>query len=208
MFNPMGSKIDKAAEDMKFLLDRGYNRTRVLDMVTDRYHLGKDQRNHLERFVFSQEGVEKRKNKLVSLDEIEKEKIVVDGYNILITMEAYLQDEKLIRGMDGLTRDNCRVFSNYCFDEETEEAVDEILSILKKASPSYVLFVFDSQISKSGELSAFVRKRIKYHGLQGDARAVKNADREIKELNWVTVSSDRIIVDHVDKVLDLFSFLK
>lgn len=204
----MTSKIDKASEDMKFLLDRGYNRSRVLDLVTDRYLLNLDQKNHLQRMVFSQEDIEKRKNKLLSLKQAREKKIVVDGYNLLITMEAYLQDKKLIRGMDGLMRDNSQVFSNYSFDQKTKEAVDEILSLFQKIDPSYVLFIFDSQISKSGELCSYVREKIKDYGLKGDARTAKNADKEIKDLNWVTVSSDRAIIDKVDEILDLFSSLR
>jgi len=195
--------LDKASQDLKYLLDRNYTRTTAINLVVNRYKLSEKNRNLLHRYVFPEKEIRAHRKKLCPLRRMRGKKIVIDGYNVLITVEAVLEGKDAILGMDGILRDVKGIFSKYKFDKNSEKATDKILEKLKKFSPSFTLFIFDSQISKSGELAAFVRERMEEHGLTGDAITSPHADKEIKKLNCITLSSDSIIIENVDRVIDL-----
>ncbi len=195
--------IDDAAKDLKYLLDRGYNRKTSLDFISGRYQLKKQEKNLLYRYVFSDEEIIRHKYKLIPLNEIRNKKLVVDAYNVLITVEAIADKEKLIEGMDGFLRDFRGVFSSYRFSEKTETALDEILRLLIGYKPEDVLFIFDSQISKSGELAGYTRGRLGDFDIGGDAKTSDSADKEIIELNRITATTDTVIIENVDRVVDI-----
>jgi len=195
--------LDKASQDLKYLLDRGYNRTTSLNLVVNRYKLSPKHRNLLQRYVFPEKEIRSHRKRLCPPSRIRGKKVAVDGYNVLVTVEAVLEDKDTILGMDGVLRDVKGIFSKYKFTKDTKLAIDKILEKLREYKPSFTLFIFDSQISRSGELVAFVRERLKEHNLAGDARTSPNADREIKKLNWITLTSDSVIIENVDRVVDL-----
>ncbi len=195
--------IDKASQDLKYLLDRDYKRTTALNLVADRYSLTEKERNLLHRYVFSEKEIRRHRKKLCPLSRMRGKRIVIDGYNVLITVEAVLEGRDIVLGMDGILRDVKGIFSRYKFNKNSKIAIDKILEKLKEFTPGFILFIFDSQVSKSGELAAFVRGRLEEYRLNGDARTSPNADKEIKKLNYITLTSDSIIIENVDRISDL-----
>ncbi|RLI54237.1 MAG: DUF434 domain-containing protein, partial [Candidatus Thorarchaeota archaeon] len=99
------SVIKKAAQDLKYLLDRGYNKKTSLNLVVNRYKLNENQRNFLQRYVFSERDIQMHRSRLLSIEKISGRYIVIDGYNVLVTVEAILNKRNLVRGMDGFLRD-------------------------------------------------------------------------------------------------------
>ncbi|MEA1924662.1 MAG: DUF434 domain-containing protein [Candidatus Altiarchaeota archaeon] len=200
--------VQKASEDMKYLLDRGYNRDTSLNLAVNRYHLDMRERNYLRRYVFSENEIRLHKSKLISIIEINGEKIVVDGFNVLITVDAVLKERNLVEGMDCILRDTSMVFSNYRFNSDTIKALDALMTLFLKYNPEEVFFVFDSQISRSGELSSYVREKMGDIGISGGASTAKSADKKIIELNHITASSDSHIIESVNQIVDLSREIK
>jgi len=195
--------VQKAAEDMKYLLDRGYNRNTSLNLTVNRYHLNMRERNYLRRYVFSEKEIQAHKSKLIPITEIRCEKVVVDGFNVLISVDAVLKKRNLVESMDCILRDTSMVFSNYRFDSDTKKTLDALVTLFLKYGPEGVFFVFDSQISRSGELSSYVREKMWEAGISGDASTAKSADKKIIELNHITASSDSHIIESVNQIVDL-----
>ncbi len=198
----------KAAHDLKYLLDRGYNKKTSLNLVVNHYKLGEKQRNFLQRYVFSEGDITLHRSKLIPIEKIAGRDVVLDGYNVLVTAEAVLNKKELVGGMDGFLRDTSAVFSRYRFDKNTKKALKEIISLLKKYRPRSAVFIFDSQISHSGELASYVRHKLTESGLKGDALISRSADRDIVDLNRITMTSDSIIIERVDLVVDVGSALQ
>lgn len=199
------STMKKAEQDFKFLLDRGYKRKSALNFVVAHYGLGRKEKNFLLRRVFSREEIREHKKKLISLSASKNKKVAIDTYNVLITVGTILAGNKrlLVKGMDGFLRDAKGIFSNYKFNEKTERALKEILGVLQKYHPKYLLFVLDSQISRSGELADYIRKQLKKFKLEGEAKTKRSADSFLVKKNWITSTSDTAIIEKVDKVIDI-----
>jgi hypothetical protein len=171
--------------------------------VGDKYQLSKEERLILYRGFFGDSTIEKHKRKLLSPSEIRGERIAIDGYNVLITVESMLSDRPLLLCKDGVIRDISGIYGKHKFTKTTRKAIELILAFLKRYKPSEVCFFFDAQVSKSGELAALIRKSLKEAGIIGDAKAVKQADSEALRYSDIVATSDSVSIDYARKVIDI-----
>ncbi|MBF4475692.1 DUF434 domain-containing protein [Methanobacterium formicicum] len=201
--------LTEAKKDFQYLLERGFPRTGALEYVGNHYLLGEMERNYLNRTVFPRAKIESRKDKLILLADIEGKDVLLDGYNVLITVETMLQgvDELVVNCDDGVIRDVKAVFGKYKKNENTAPALNSIISLLKIFKPKNVLFFFDSPVSLSGELARATREILESQGVPGDAQTSENVDKTLIDLSYklggVVATSDGIIMDKVDLVLDV-----
>lgn len=199
--------LRKGAEDFRYLLGRGYPRKNSLELIGNRYSLTKDGRELLHRGVFSPGDAARRKERLVTMERVKDADLAVDGHNVLITVEAALCQKPLIAADDGLIRDISGVSSAYKMRDVTLMAVDILLEMLKRFHPTRVLFLFDSPISKSGDLASYVADRLRATGLSGEARAVKVPETILVGHHGIVATSDSAIIDRVEKVVDLAGYV-
>lgn len=196
--------FEKAADDIRYLLDRGYPQKGAVGFVCAHYRLDEESRYLLSRTVLSHEVAEKRRAKFLPCDKIEGNSIIIDGYNIIIGLESIL-DKKAYLCDDGVIRDIKGISRNYKVFENTETAIELILQFLKENNPSCVCFLLDSQISKSGLLAGALREKISDFGLKGDARASKHVDYDLKSSKYIVASSDGVIIDEAENVVNFLS---
>ena len=199
--------IQKAAEDLRFLLTRRYPRKAALELVGNRYSLTADQRHLLHRGVFADVDARLRCSKRISIRNLRQKKLAIDGYNVLITVEAALSGRPLVLADDGFVRDISGLSGNFRKSRKTGEALQGLFDALKKWRPQHTLFLFDAPISKSGRLAQEVRERLKEAGLAGDAMAVPVPERILLGFQGVVATSDTAIIDRSQEVLDLAGYL-
>ncbi len=192
----------KALKDIYFLLNKGYKKDSAVKFVSDHYNLTKEERYKLMRTVFSREEIERTERKKCDIGSIGGKPLAVDGYNVLITTESVLENTAFLC-FDGVMRDTRGIFQKYKFDERSNEALEKIFSLLEKYSPQEVLFFFDVQMSKSGEMCSLVRKNLEKHNLKGDAQAVKNVDYTLKKLQMLTATNDSVIIKDLERFVDI-----
>ncbi len=195
--------LRKGAEDFRYLLGRGYPRGNSLELIGNRYSLTKDQRALLHRGVFSSVDAAKRKKKLLAIRGVEGTDVAVDGYNVLITVEAALLKKPLIVADDNFIRDIAGVSSAYKMAGVTHSAVDLITEILTHFNPERVVFLFDAPISKSGRLASYLADRLRAAGLACEARAVPVPEKILIGYHGIVATSDSAVIDGVDRVVDL-----
>src|SRR3990170_2009631 len=97
---PKFKDLQKAAEDFRHLLNRGYPRKVTLELVGNRYGLTFDQRHLLHRGVFSDSDSRSRRKRQISVRDLRDQDLAVDGHNVLITIEAGLSGRPLILAHD------------------------------------------------------------------------------------------------------------
>ena len=201
--------LKEAKKDFQYLLGRGFPRTGALEYVGNHYLLDEIQRNYLNRTVFSREKIKTRKSKLILLSDVKGKDVLLDGYNVLITVETMFQgaDDLIVNCDDGVTRDVKAVFGKYKENETTASALNSIISLLKLFKPKSVLFFYDSPVSLSGELARTTKEILDSCEVPGDAQTSKNVDKTLinlsKEMGAVVATSDGVIIDKVDSVVDI-----
>ena len=192
-----------ATSELSWLLSRGYQAKSALKLVGDRYNLRERQRLAVARAACSEEGVERRRASLAGEGAVAGEALVVDGFNLVITLEAALSGGVLVRGRDGCVRDLSSVHGSYRAVEETERAVLLAGEALAALAPASVLWLFDRPVSNSGRLAARVRELASERGWPWEVRAEFNPDREIVNSSLVAVTSDSNVLDGVSRWLNL-----
>jgi hypothetical protein len=199
--------LQKASEDFRFLLNRGYPRKAALELVGNRYGLTFDERHLLHRGVFSNSDSRLRREKKISTQEVRNKDLALDGHNVVITIEAGLSGRPLILGDDGFIRDISGLSGSFKKTETTEKAIQCIIHAIKKIKPRQSLFLFDAPISMSGRLAREVRLRLKRENLSGDALAVKVPEKILIGFQGVIATSDTALIDQSKMVLDLAGYV-
>ena len=199
--------LHKGAGDFRYLLNRGYPRNVSIELVGNRYQLISEERQLLHRGVFSDAASISRRKRKVPVEKIRDKDLAIDGYNVIITIEASLAGGPLVLGDDGFIRDISGLSGNFKKTPVTEEALELIFDVIKKVPPRQTLFLFDAPISRSGELAREVRNRLRREDLHGDARAVKVPESILIGFPGMIATSDTAIVDQSEKVVDLAGYI-
>ena len=199
--------LHEAAIDFRYLLNRAYPRKISLELVGNRYQLTSDERHLLHRGVFSHDDARKRLRKRVPLQKISGQELAIDGYNVVITIEAALSDRLLVFGDDGFLRDISGLSGNFRRTRKTEESLRLIYALLKEKRPSRTIFLFDAPISKSGRLAHDVRRYLQEMGIPGDAEAVRVPEDILIGFPGIVATSDTAIIDQSQRIVDLAGLL-
>ncbi len=197
----------EAAHDFRYLLNRGYPRKPSLEMVGNRYQLTYDQRHLLHRGIFSESDSKSRREKKIPVRRIHNKDLAIDGYNVLITIEAGLSHRPLVFGDDGFIRDISGLSGNFLKTAATEQALELIFDVLKETKPRHTLFLFDAPISRSGKLAEEIRIRLQRVGISGDAQAIKVPEQILIGFPGCVATSDTAIIDQSREVVDLAGFI-
>ena len=196
-------ELAEAAEDLRYLLARGYRREPALKLVGDKRRLSRLERLMLYRGVYDGATAEARRRKLADPAEASGRRLAVDGYNVLITLEAALSGAPLILCDDGVVRDLTASHGKHKATERTAKALRLLIGFLKEAKPSEANFFFDSQVGGSGELAAKVGRMLAEAGLKGSARAVKRGDKAALLGGEIVATSDSALIDKARLAIDI-----
>ncbi|TGC10732.1 DUF434 domain-containing protein [Methanolobus halotolerans] len=198
-------ELMEAAEDIRYLLGKGYPKNSTVRFVCNHHLLEEQQRSILSRNVLAPSIASSRRNKRLACNDLKGRHIVIDGYNVLITLESYLKDECMWKGDDGFIRDNRGVFNKHVNDETTYKAVDMMLTMLMTHEAGSITVLLDRQMSKSGELATFIRQRIDEGLLHGNVFTSGTVDYELKKATFdlIVATADSVIIDVVEHVVDI-----
>ena len=184
-----------ATAELSWLLSRGYQPKSALKLVGDRHSLSGRQRLAVGRAACSDESRERRRASRLEARGVEGADLIVDGFNLIITLEAALSGGVLILCRDGCVRDLSSVHGSYRAVEETERAVLLAGEALERLRPASVLWLFDRPVSNSGRLAARVRRAASERGWPWEVEVVFNPDRAAAGSGRVAVTSDSNVLD-------------
>ena len=198
-------KLSEPARDIRYLFNRGYPKTSAIQFVSNHYQLNNEERHILTRVLESSKTSDLRKQKKVNCNQISNKNLIIDGYNVIITVESLLKNCNLWEGDDGFVRDTRGIFRKFRITDTTHKAIDEVLTFLLKLQVKSVIILFDKQISKSGELAKFVNDRFKDYSIEGGSRTSRHVDFDLKNNNskYIIATSDGAVIDNAEYVVDI-----
>jgi hypothetical protein len=195
--------LRRATHELSWLMGRGYAGLAALKLVGDRYGLTHRQRLAISRAACSDEQREKRQARSIPIEEIAGKSLIVDGFNLIITVEAAMSAGLLIRGRDLCIRDLSSVHGSYRSVEETERAIHLVGESLSSLKPEHVQWLLDRPVSNSGRLAQRIKDVAAGHGWPWTVETVFNPDKLIQTSNSVAVTSDSAILDHAPLWINL-----
>lgn len=199
----MNVRLDNAIGDFRYLLSRGYRRERAIEIVGERYLLGQNNRLILYRAVYDDETADLHRQKMVMPEVVLEEKLSVDGYNVLITVESMLRKKPLILCDDGFVRDISGIHGKHRLSSYSEHALSLMMRLLTELQPSEVRFYYDQQVSRSGELAALTRGLLDRFTLDGNAETARQADNAALGFGDVLATSDTVLIERGERLFDL-----
>lgn len=188
-----------AVAELSWLLTRGYAIRAALKLVGDRHSLAERQRLAISRAACSDESQERRNLTCVRTKAIAGEELIIDGFNLIITIEAALSGGMLLLCRDSCIRDLSSVYGSYRSVIETDKAIRLIGKALQTCGPKSVAWVLDRPISNSGRLAKRIRGLAHEHGWPWSVETVFNPDREIASSDKIVISSDGPLLDRVQR---------
>jgi hypothetical protein len=201
--------IREAAVDLRYLLGRGYAQRGALKLVGDRLQLTGRQRQLLFRGVCAPRVAQEVRSSHVGSEGVRQAPLLVDGHNVLITLETALAGGMLIRSDDTFLRDIAEKHGAYRQSEHTEKAVEIVRDGLGELAPRTVTCYFDRPLPFSGLLAGRVREVL---GGDVNVQVVPSADGALKDAagesaGAVVATSDSAVLRAVARTFDLTQYL-
>jgi len=184
-----------AVADFSLLLTKGYADKSALTLVGDKFNLTKRQRMAVMRSACSDRQLASRSERCIKLNNLADYNIVIDGYNLLITIEAAIGGGVILKGRDGCFRDLASIHGTYRKVAETIPAVKLIGDFLVEFGINKVLWLLDSPVSNSGRLKTIIRQLAHNNNWNWEIDLVFSPDAELKKTEQIVVSSDSVILD-------------
>lgn len=207
-----GDALLEAARDYRYLLDRGYPQKLSLDAVTSRWRLSQRQRMILYRCVHPRSLAERVRSSLVGPEELAGKRVVIDTYNVLLTIYAADVCEDVYLCDDGLVRDVLSVRKPVIKSPELVEKAEKAVAYLRELGASSAVFVMERQVSMSGRLAAAIASRLGgAGGMEVRAYTVDRTDREVIARSLgsdsVVCSSDVVVLMNARRAFDLAGYV-
>ena len=200
-------RLHDSVYELCWLLDRGYARHSAIQLVGDHHQLAIRQRLAISRAACSSVSRELRQAKCLPIERIKHQPLVIDGFNLIITVETAMAGGLLLRCCDGCIRDIASIHGTYRQVQETRQAIELIGNVLQSFNPESVLWLFDKPVSNSGRLAVMVRDIAEAHRWNWQAELIENPDQAILGSQKVAITSDSVILDGVVQWINLGAFL-
>jgi len=187
--------LHAAVADLSWLLSHGYATPSALKLVGDRHGLTERQRIGVARCSCSDAARTRRAARCVDLAAAADERVVIDGYNLLTTIEAALGQGVILAARDGAYRDMASMHGTWRKVAETGPALRLIGERLAELGCNRAVWYFDSPVSNSGRLKTLVRETAESRGWNWHVELVKDPDPVLIASGALVISADSAILD-------------
>jgi len=204
LFGPEAQGALRAAvADLSLLLTRGYAEKSALKLVGDRFALDERQRRAVMRATCSDESRERRRAHQAAPEELRGRPLVIDGYNVLTTVEAALAAGVILAARDGTCRDIAGLHGTYRKVEETLPALALLGRALDDLGVAECRWYLDSPVSNSGRLKTVMLEVAARSGWPWKVEVVPSPDRVLIESGEIVATSDSAILDRCGRWFNL-----
>ena len=181
--------------------------TSSLKLVGDRHGLRERQRLAVSRSSCSDQDKQRRRDHCVAVERLRNQSVIVDGFNLVITLEAALSGGPLLIGVDECIRDLSSVHGSYRSVQETQRAITMTGKALQQLGAASVLWLLDRPVSNSGRLASRIAEFAVQRGWPWQVDVVLSPDSMIVSSPAVAITSDSSILNRVERWVDLKSYL-
>ena len=190
-------RLRGAVADLSWLLTRGYATPGALQLVGNRYALGGRQRQAVTRSACPDAALARRRASEVPAAAAAAGTILLDGYNVLTTIETTLGGGVVLLGRDGACRDIAGVHGTWRRVEETVPALRLVGGFLaSRMRVARCVWYLDAPVSNSGRLRGIIESTAAEAGWDWSVEVVPDVDARLAAATDGTVATaDAEILD-------------
>jgi hypothetical protein len=203
-------RLRGAVADLSWLLTRGYALPGALQLVGNRYDLESRQRQAVTRSACADDALARRRSSEASPDALAGGALLIDGYNVLTTIEAALGGAVVLLGRDGAARDIAGVHGTWRRVEETLPALHLVGGYLHDhVRPAHYAWYMDAPVSNSGRLKAAIESAAREAAWDWSVHVVPNPDADLVAASAgaatgaTVATADSVILDRCPRWLSL-----
>jgi len=196
-------EVVEAAKDYKYLLNRGYSYLGALELVTSRYLLSKEERALLYRCIHPDIEVNEIRMKYIKPDGISGETLIVDGYNVLITIASAIEGRCLYICDDGFVRDLRSTYIKNFATPSITESIEVLANYLLEIRPKKVIIYLDKNVSKSKQHKYQLSVKMREKGIPADVNLAEKTDTIVIVSQGIISTSDILILKKAGKITDI-----
>jgi hypothetical protein len=205
---PAIPSLQSAVGDLSWLLSHGYAQPSALKLVGDRHRLDARQRMAVARAACTDEqlGQRRRKQLPAAAAMVNQPLLLIDGYNVLTTIETALGGGVIFRCRDGCVRDISSVHGTWRKVAETIPALEHIGEALHAMSIARIRWLLDRPVSNSARLAAVMRGIAEQHDWFWEISLDASPDAVLIASPDVIATADSAVLDRtVGRWFDLAS---
>ncbi|MBV9467889.1 MAG: DUF434 domain-containing protein [Abitibacteriaceae bacterium] len=188
-------RLREAVADFSWLLTHGYATKSVLALVGDRYQLAERQRLAVMRCSCSDQSLKYRREHRSHPKNLTNQTLLLDGYNVLTTVEVALSGGVVLRGRDDCYRDIASMHGTFRKVEETLPALLLIGEALSAFGVQESIWYFDSPVSNSGRLKGLALQIAHERSWNWQVEIVMNPDPVLAHAQQIIATADSVILD-------------
>jgi hypothetical protein len=195
--------LQEAVRDLSWLRTRGYADASAIALVGDRYRLRRRQRVAVGRCACSDAARDERESKRREPMTMTAQPLVIDGLNVITTIEVAMAGGVLLLCRDACMRDMASFHGSYRLVHETERAVAILVDVVESMKPSEVMIYIDRPVSNSGRLAEIIRTTAAAKGSRLEAMTADRVDETLKASTAVVATADSAVLDGCGDWLNL-----
>jgi hypothetical protein len=195
--------LQLALADFSLLLTKGYADKSSLKLVGDRFSLTDRQRLAIMRTACSDQQLTSRTSREIKIADLAGRPVVIDGYNVLITIEAAMSGGVVFKGRDGCLRDLAGIHGTYRKVTETIPAVQLIGEFLKQLGVTHCLWLLDSPVSNSGRLKTLINELARKNDWNWEVELLASPDFKLIKTDLTVAGSDSVVLDRCKSWVNL-----
>lgn len=188
-------RLRNAVHDVAWLLSHGYAEISALKLVGDRYNLRERQRKAVMRCACSDASLSGRRERQILTPSLHDQTLLIDGYNVLTTVEAAMAGGIVLLARDGCYRDMASMHGTFRTVRETAPAISLIGSQLTAWGVQHTVWYLDRPVSNSGRLKGALLAAASEHGWDWQVELVPDPDSVLAKADKIVASADSIILD-------------
>lgn len=192
-----------AVSDLSWLLSHGYAVQSSLELVGNRYALRDRQRLAVGRCACADDALARRREHCLSSDALRDQELWLDGYNVLMVLEAALGGGVVLVGRDGCCRDVLGIHGSYHRVHETEPALKLVGEFTQELGISGCHWWLDQPVSNSGRLKMLILEVAAANGWNWQVDLAMNPDEVLAASSQVVVTADSAILDRCQRWTNL-----
>lgn len=204
IFSPeWNAPLRGAVTDLSWLRTRGYAERSAIKLVGDRYRLRQRQRVAVGRCACGEAARAARSAREVDAADVVGEMLVIDGLNVITTLEVALAGGVLLLGRDGCLRDMASFHGSYRLVRETERAVEILVAMVQMMEPAETVVYIDRPVSNSGRLAELIRRAAASSRSNLRALTWDCVDETLKRAPAIVATADSAVLDACERWLCL-----
>jgi hypothetical protein len=195
--------LHQAVSDLSWLLGRGYAIVSAVKLVGDRWSLTERQRLAVRRAACSDEARAGRLARRVRAQDLNGSDLLVDGFNVVTTVEAALGGGIVLGCRDETFRDLAGLHGTYRKVTETIPALKLIGQTLARLGAARVCWLFDRPVSNSGRIRGILLATAEKERWNWTVELPDNPDQVLRTSAEIVATADSVILDRCGRWFNL-----